>query len=122
MREGNIPLSIGKEKEMNNYQVGSKVCLNYTHDEFDRPIEHYMMFTVTRINTTEKVPHRGWDYEITGDKSGSTFYVLEGEIFPAEMLVTEFDLLPLDEEIEEESIARLEFETEQQLVRRGVQL
>lgn len=107
---------------MNNYQVGNKVFLNYTHDEFDRPIEQRAVFTVIRINTTEKVPHRGWDYEIKNEESGNIFYVLEGEIYPFEMSITEFDLLPLDDETEDDEIARLEFEAEQSLVRRGIQL
>jgi hypothetical protein len=62
-------------------QVGDIVQFaNITVDEFDRPIlTPPSPKKIIRVNTSEQVPHRGWDYEIES-RDGNHFFVYEYEI------------------------------------------
>lgn len=82
------------------YQLNDRVLLNYTHDEYDRPIEKKTPFFISRINTSDRVPYRGWDYEITSFETSNTFYVLEGEIHaaPSQTTPTEITQQAIDVE------------------------
>jgi hypothetical protein len=63
--------------------IGSKAQFaGITHDEFDRPIVTRAALKIIRVNNTDRIPRRGWDYEVESISSGNRFYVFANEIIP----------------------------------------